>query len=76
VDNIVAAGTQFLVSTVSLTSGNLVQLNANTVNAGANQTNIKYYDNGANNTGSITTYGLQVSNTHTGNSPHKLRRRV
>jgi hypothetical protein len=69
VDNIVAAGNSVLVSTNSLTTGNLVQLNANTVNAGANQTILNIIDNGANNAGSITTYGLQVSNTHTGISP-------
>ena len=72
IDNMVTTGNSIYDSSVSLTSGTLAYLTANTTTALANQTILNIVNTGTNNAGGITSYGLQVSNTHTGNAPTNI----
>lgn len=52
----------------SLTSGKLVDLQVSSTGSLTGQTALNILTSGANGTGSQTTYGIQVANTHTGTS--------
>ena len=66
--NSLTEGTGLYAASSSLTTGKLVDLQVSGTAAGASQTALNILTTGANATSSITTYGLQVSNTHTGTS--------
>lgn len=58
----------FRISSNSITTGKLLDLQVSGTAAGASQTALNILTTGANATNGITTYGAQISNTHTGSS--------
>ena len=64
--NSLTTGTGFYGASSTLTAGYLMDLQVSGTAAGASQTALNILTTGANATGSITTYGAQISNTHTG----------
>ncbi len=66
--NSLTSGTGLYVASSSLTSGKLVDLQVSGTAAAANQTGLNISLSGANATAGLTTYGAQISNTHTGAS--------
>ena len=60
------SGTGFYAASSTLTSGNLVDLQVSGTAAAASQTALNILTTGANASAAITTYGAQISNTHTG----------
>ncbi len=66
--NSLTAGIALLATSSSLTTGKLVDIQVSGTAAGASQTALNVATAGANATSSITSYGLQVANTHTGTS--------
>ena len=63
--NSLTTGTGFYAASSSLTSGLLVDLQVSGTAAAASQTALNILTAGANATAAITTYGAQISNTHT-----------
>ncbi len=63
--NSLTSGTGLYAASSSLTSGKLVDLQVSGTAAAASQTALNIATAGANGTNAITTYGAQISNTHT-----------
>ncbi len=63
--NSLTAGTGFYAASSTLTSGLLMDLQVSGTAAAASQTALNILTTGANATNAITTYGAQISNTHT-----------
>lgn len=69
VSNSLTSGNALSVSSSSLTTGNLISLISTSTAAGGNtQTVLNIATSGANATSTQTTYGQQITNTHTGTS--------
>ena len=66
--NSLTAGTGLYGASSTLTSGKLVDLEVSGTAAAANQTGLNVLTTGANGTAGITTYGAQISNTHSTNT--------
>lgn len=77
VANSLTTGNAFDVSTSSLTTGNLVKLSSTSTAAGSNsQTILNVSTSGANGTSTQSTWGIDVSNTHTGTSSTNIAMRL
>jgi hypothetical protein len=63
--NALTTGTGLYLASSSLTSGKLADLEVSGIAAAASQTALNILTAGANGTSAITTYGAQISNTHT-----------
>lgn len=66
--NSLTTGTGLYTASSSLTSGKLVDLQVSGTAAAASQTALNILTTGANGTAGITTYGAQISNTHSTNT--------
>jgi hypothetical protein len=66
--NSLTTGTGMYTASSSLTSGKLVDLQVSGTAAAASQTALNILTTGANGTAGITTYGAQISNTHSTNT--------
>lgn len=66
--NSLTTGTGLYVASSTLTSGLLADLQVSGTAAAASQTALNILTTGANGTGGITTYGAQISNTHSTNT--------
>ncbi len=64
--NSLTTGTGLYAASSTLTSGKLVDLQVSGTAAAASQTGLNILTAGANGTAGITSYGAQISNTHTG----------
>ena len=64
--NSLTTGTGFYGASSTLTTGDLMDLQVSGTAAGASQTALNILTTGANATAAISTYGAQISNTHTG----------
>jgi hypothetical protein len=63
--NSLTSGTGLYVASSTLTSGKLIDLQVSGTDATASQTALNILTTGATSTNAITTYGAQISNTHT-----------